>query len=252
MQKCNFTLRSFSYNNTDVDFELARDSTGGFDVSIDKELIQTTQQEVWTNIFVDNITISSNITKVYNITKAGNFTKVTRIRNKKDIQALISSNTSTFEIISKVQNEIFRTISVEFSIDRSYKSFAMSIYLPTALQVIASIFSLWYPLDDHATDRIVLLSSYCVPMIQLLLSTRSSIAESQKVSLLDIWIVVCIIFITFLFLQAIWVKFTLDKRRHIWEHAEEVSRRRLQLVEPQFGLRWFGLRNVAFRDVHTT
>ena len=120
----------------------------------------------------------------------------------------------------RVGEDEFDTIIVEFTFRRLMDKIIMDVYLPSALQVISSISTFWLPLES-ISDRIIMASTCVISLIQTFIDVRASLPPSSSVSMLEIWLVVCVIFVTLQIIEAVAVQFLLVKKRHEHEVREE-------------------------------
>lgn len=119
-----------------------------------------------------------------------------------------------------IGREEFDTIVVTFTFDRILTKMFINVYLPTSLQVLSSISTFWLPVES-TSDRVVMASTCIIGLIQVFIEARLELPPSNSVSMMEIWLVTCVIFVTLQIFQAVIVKFILIKKQHEHERDDE-------------------------------
>jgi hypothetical protein len=88
-------------------------------------------------------------------------------------------------------------------------------YIPTAIIILITFSTFWYK-TDSTPDRLTVAINCLLTMITYFIESRSKLPSSDKINSMDIWNVVCVIFVTLQVIEAVIIDFVYEraKQRH--------------------------------------
>lgn len=101
------------------------------------------------------------------------------------------------------------------------------VYVPTLIQVLTTFLTFWMGLYS-TSERVTIGITCLLGLVTSFTDVRSRLPPSSNVSLMDVWMLVCVIFVTLQMIEATLITFIFDKHKNLWLHRmdkkEEVKK----------------------------
>ena len=116
-----------------------------------------------------------------------------------------------------VVNDTYDMLIVNILFERSITTHIFATFLPTALLVLITMSTFWYKSGDSTSDRLSLAISCLLTLITYFIDSRSRLPSSGSINSMDVWNVMCVLFVTLQVMQAVLVDFVYEraKQRHV-------------------------------------
>lgn len=126
----------------------------------------------------------------------------------------------------KLFAEPFDVLTIDVTFSRLIANKIAGVYIPTLIQVLTTFLTFWMGLYS-TSERVTIGITCLLGLVTYFTDVRSRLPQSSNVSLMDVWMLVCIIFVTLQMIEATFITFIFDKHKNIWlhrfDHREKVE-----------------------------